>query len=115
MGDSGTDTSHLLIVLGTAAAWAGYRVRCTTAAALVSELVEAAKTFNWARPSPATDASDLLEIDELGYLELDRRARKCSSRLSLSVRKRAVLRSLPTRLSPALSHIAWLAPQPRRA
>lgn len=40
--DSGTDKSHLLIGLGTAAATAGYRVRYTTAASLVNELVEAA-------------------------------------------------------------------------
>jgi hypothetical protein len=42
IGDSGTGKSHLLIGLGTAAAENGYRVRYTTAAALVNELVEAA-------------------------------------------------------------------------
>jgi hypothetical protein len=36
IGDSGTGKSHLLIGLGTAAAEHGYRVRYTTAAALVS-------------------------------------------------------------------------------
>lgn len=63
IGDSGTGKSHLLIALGTAAAMAGYRVRYTTAAALVNELVEAADDKQ----------VDLLEIDELGYLELDQR------------------------------------------
>jgi DNA replication protein DnaC len=43
IGDSGTGKSHLLIGLGTAAAAEhGHRVRYTTAAALVNELVEAA-------------------------------------------------------------------------
>ena len=42
IGDSGTGKSHLLIGLGTAAAENGYRVKYTTAAALVNELVEAA-------------------------------------------------------------------------
>jgi hypothetical protein len=36
IGDSGTGKSHLLIGLGTAAAENGYRVKCTTAAALVN-------------------------------------------------------------------------------
>jgi len=42
LGDSGTGKSHLLIGNGMAAAEAGVRVRYTTAAALVNELVEAA-------------------------------------------------------------------------
>lgn len=52
IGDSGTGKSHLLIALGTTAAMAGYRVRYTTAAALVNELVEAAddKQLDKTRP-----------------------------------------------------------------
>jgi DNA replication protein DnaC len=42
IGDPGTGKSHLLIGLGTAAAENGYRVKYTTAAALVNELGEAA-------------------------------------------------------------------------
>jgi DNA replication protein DnaC len=57
IGDSGTGKSHLLIGLGTAAAEAGFRVRYTLAAKLVNELGRV----------------DLLCIDELGYMGLDRR------------------------------------------
>ncbi|MFD9863447.1 ATP-binding protein [Streptomyces alboflavus] len=65
--------SHLLIVLGTAAAMAGYRVRYTTAAALVNELVEAADDKQLGKTITRYGRVDLLAIDELGYLELDRR------------------------------------------
>lgn len=73
IGDSGTGKSHLLIGLGTAAAMAGYRVRYTTAAALVNELVEAADDKQLGKTIARYGRVDLLEIDELGYLELDRR------------------------------------------
>src|SRR3990170_2638926 len=56
IGDSGTGKSHLLIALGTEAAMAGYRVKYTLA-----------KTI--ARYGRV----DLLCIDELGYMQLDRR------------------------------------------
>ncbi|SNX88446.1 DNA replication protein DnaC [Streptomyces sp. TLI_55] len=73
IGDSGTGKSHLLIALGIAAAMAGYRVRYTTAAALVNELVEAADDKQLGKTIARYGRVDLLEIDELGYLELDRR------------------------------------------
>ncbi|MFD8381769.1 IS21-like element helper ATPase IstB [Streptomyces sp. NPDC059679] len=73
IGDSGTGKSHLLIGLGTSAAMAGYRVRYTTAASLVNELVEAADDKQLGKTIARYGRVDLLEIDELGYLELDRR------------------------------------------
>ncbi len=73
IGDSGTGKSHLLIGLGTAAAEAGYRVRYVTAAALVNELVEAADDKTLSRTIARYGRVDLLCLDELGYLELDRR------------------------------------------
>ncbi|XKK60585.1 ATP-binding protein [Streptomyces sp. ARC32] len=73
IGDSGTGKSHLLIALGTAAAMAGHRVRYTTAAALVNELAEAADDKQLGKTIARYGRVDLLEIDELGYLELDRR------------------------------------------
>ncbi|WNI33369.1 IS21-like element helper ATPase IstB [Streptomyces sp. ITFR-6] len=73
IGDSGTGKSHLLIALGTAAAMAGYRVRYITAAALVNELVEAADDKQLGKTIARYGRVDLLCIDELGYLELDRR------------------------------------------
>jgi DNA replication protein DnaC len=73
IGDSGTGKSHLLIGLGIAAAEAGYRVRYVTAAALVNELVEAADDKHLSRTIARYGRVDLLCLDELGYLELDRR------------------------------------------
>ena len=73
IGDSGTGKSHLLIGLGTAAAENGYRVRYVTAAALVNELVEAADDKTLSRTIARYGRVDLLCIDELGYMELDRR------------------------------------------
>ncbi len=73
IGDSGTGKSHLLIGLGAAAAENGYRVKYTTAAALVNELVEAADDKTLSRTIARYGRVDLLCLDELGYLELDRR------------------------------------------
>ncbi|WP_261571052.1 IS21-like element helper ATPase IstB [Frankia gtarii] len=73
IGDSGTGKSHLLIGLGTEAALAGFRVRYTLAAKLVNELVEAADEKQLTRTIARYGRVDLLCIDELGYMELDRR------------------------------------------
>ena len=73
IGDSGTGKSHLLIGLGTAAAEKGFRVRYTLATRLVNELVEAADDKSLARTIARYGRVDLLMIDELGYMELDRR------------------------------------------
>ncbi|MBR7830916.1 IS21-like element helper ATPase IstB [Actinospica sp. MGRD01-02] len=73
IGDSGTGKSHLLIGLGAAAALAGHRVRYTTAAKLVNELVEAADEKLLTKTISRYARYDLLAIDEFGYLELDRR------------------------------------------
>jgi DNA replication protein DnaC len=73
IGDSGTGKSHLLIGLGTAAAEAGYRVRYTLASKLVNELAEAADDKQLSRTISRYGRVDLLCLDELGYMELDRR------------------------------------------
>ncbi|MBB6404054.1 DNA replication protein DnaC [Arthrobacter sp. AZCC_0090] len=73
IGDSGTGKSHLLIGLGTAAAEKGFRVRYTLATRLVNELVEAADEKVLAKTIARYGRVDLLCIDELGYMELDRR------------------------------------------
>jgi DNA replication protein DnaC len=72
IGDSGTGKSHLLIALGTEAAMAGYRVRYTLATKLVNELVEAADEKVLTKTIARYGRVDLLCIDELGYMELDR-------------------------------------------
>src|ERR1700734_3202422 len=73
IGDSGTGKSHLLIALGTEAAMAGFRVRYTLATKLVNELVEAADDKQLTKPISRYGRVDLLCVDELGYMELDRR------------------------------------------
>src|SRR6516164_10462842 len=73
IGDSGTGKSHLLIGLGTEAAMAGYRVRYTLAAKLVNELVEAADDKQLTKTIARYGRVDLLCLDELGYMELDKR------------------------------------------
>jgi DNA replication protein DnaC len=73
IGDSGTGKSHLLIGLGIAAAEAGYRVRYTLASKLVNELVEAADDRQLSKTIARYGRVDLLCLDELGYMELDRR------------------------------------------
>jgi DNA replication protein DnaC len=73
IGDSGTGKSHLLIALGTEAAMAGFRVRYTLAAKLVNELVEAADERQLTKTIARYGRVDLLCIDELGYMELDKR------------------------------------------
>jgi DNA replication protein DnaC len=72
IGDSGTGKSHMLIALGTEAAMQGYRVRYTLATKLVNELVEAADEKQLNKTIARYGRVDLLCIDELGYMELDR-------------------------------------------
>ena len=73
LGDSGTGKSHLLIGAGTAAAEAGYRVRYVLASRLVNELAEADNDRELTRVIARYGRVDLLCIDELGYINLDRR------------------------------------------
>jgi DNA replication protein DnaC len=73
IGDSGTGKSHLLIALGTEAAMAGFRVKYTLASKLVNELVEAADDKQLTKTINRYGRVDLLCIDELGYMELDKR------------------------------------------
>ena len=70
---SGTGKTHLLIALGTLAAEAGYRVRYTLASKLVNELVEAADDNQLTKLINRYGRVDLILVDELGYLQLDRR------------------------------------------
>ena len=60
-------------ILGTLAAESGYRVRYTLASKLVNELVEAADDAQLSKLITRYGRVDLLLIDELGYLQLDRR------------------------------------------
>ena len=61
---------------------AGFRVRYSLATKLVNELVEAADEKILTKTIARYGRVDLLCIDELGYMELDRRALSCCSRCS---------------------------------
>ena len=69
----GTGKSHLLIALGAHAARHGHRVKYVLAAKLVNELVEAADERQLSKTIARYGQVDLLCLDELGYMELDRR------------------------------------------
>ncbi|MGD9529947.1 MAG: IS21-like element helper ATPase IstB [Dehalococcoidia bacterium] len=73
IGDSRTGKSHLLIGLGIAAAEAGHRVRYVLASRLVNELAEADNDRTLSKVIARYGRVDLLCLDELGYLGLDRR------------------------------------------
>ncbi|WP_416385111.1 IS21-like element helper ATPase IstB [Tersicoccus mangrovi] len=73
IGDSGTGKSHLLIALGTEAAMNGHRVKYTLATRLVNELVEAADELVLSKTIARYGRVDLLLIDELGYMALDKK------------------------------------------
>ncbi|MFG3621038.1 IS21-like element helper ATPase IstB [Nocardia sp. NPDC047654] len=73
IGDSGTGKSHLLIALGTEAAMQGFRVKYILASKLVNELVEAADDRQLSKTIARYGRVDLICLDELGYMELDKR------------------------------------------
>ena len=102
IGDSGTGKSHLLIALGTAAAEAGHRVRYVLASRLVIELAEADNDRHLTKVIARYGRVDLLCLDELGYLQLDRRgAPNCSSKSSPNAKKPTLSPSPATSPSPA--------------
>ena len=72
LGDSGTGKTHLLIGLGLAACEQGRRVRYATTAQLVNELAEAATQRQLSRIVSRYGRLDLLLLDELGYVQIDR-------------------------------------------
>ena len=73
IGDCGTGKTHLLTGLCVAACRQKRRVRFATAAALVNELVEASDDRTLSKVIGRYGRIDLLCLDELGYIELDRR------------------------------------------
>ncbi|WP_337825629.1 ATP-binding protein [Pseudonocardia sp. UM4_GMWB1] len=72
IGDSETGKSHLLIALGAAATHQGIQVRYTLATKLLNELLEAADERQMEKTIARYGRGDLLCVDELGYMELDR-------------------------------------------
>jgi len=70
IGDCGTGKTHLLTGLCVAACRQRRRVRFTTAAALVNELVEAKQQLQLRRVMARWSRYDLIAIDEVGYVPL---------------------------------------------
>jgi len=63
LGNSGTGKTHIALALGLAACQRGHRVRFTTAAALVSELIEARDERKLLRFQKQIAAYELLIVD----------------------------------------------------
>ncbi len=70
IGDSGTGKTHLLTGRCVAACRQKRRVRFTTAAALVNELVEAKQQLQLRRVLAKWARYDVIAIDEVGYVPL---------------------------------------------
>ena len=70
VGDSGTGKTHLATALAVCACQQGRRVRFTTLAALANELQEAESRRELARVVGRYARTELVVVDELGYLAL---------------------------------------------
>ncbi|MDO8655388.1 MAG: IS21-like element helper ATPase IstB [bacterium] len=70
LGNSGTGKTHLAIALGIAAIQAGYRVRFISAIILSQELLQAQQEYRLPRYLKSWQTTDLVILDELGYLGL---------------------------------------------
>jgi DNA replication protein DnaC len=70
IGECGTGKTHLLTGLCVAACRQKRRVRFTTAAGLVNELVEAKQQLGLRRVLARWDRYDLIALDEVGYVPL---------------------------------------------
>ena len=72
LGNSGTGKTHIALALGLAACQHGHRVLFTTAAALVSELIEARDEKKLLRLQKQLASYELLIVDELGFVPLSK-------------------------------------------
>ena len=72
LGNSGTGKTHVALALGLAACQQGHRVRFTTAAALVHELIEARDDRKLLRFQKQVAGYELLIVDELGFVPLSK-------------------------------------------
>lgn len=70
LGECGTGKTHLATALCVAACRQGRRVRFTTAAALVNELVEAQRAGESSRVMARWARYELVAIDEVGYVPM---------------------------------------------
>ena len=80
LGNSGTGKTHIALALGLAACQRGHRVRFTTTAALVSELIEARDERKLLRFQKQIASYELLIVDKLGFVPLSRDRRRTALR-----------------------------------
>lgn len=73
LGNPGVGKTHLAIALGREACRKGYKVRFFTAAGLANLYLEAREEKHVLRFEKMLRKQDLIILDELGYLPLDRR------------------------------------------
>src|SRR5271166_2007879 len=72
LGNSGTGKTHLALALGLSACQHGHRVRFTTAAAMVHELLEARDEKRLLRYQKQMASYELLIVDELEFVPLSK-------------------------------------------
>jgi DNA replication protein DnaC len=72
LGNSGTGKTHIALALGLAACQRGHRVRFTTAATMVHELMEARDEKRLLRFQKQLASYELLIVDELGFVPLSK-------------------------------------------
>ncbi len=72
LDNSGTGKAHIGLALGLAACQQGFRVRFTTAASVVHELIEARDERRLLRYQKSLARQDLLIVDELGFVPLSK-------------------------------------------
>jgi DNA replication protein DnaC len=72
LGNSGTGKTHIALAIGLAACQKSYRVRFTTAASLVHELMEARDEKRLLRFQKHLASFELLIVDELGFVPLSK-------------------------------------------
>lgn len=72
LGPSGTGKTHIALGLGLAVCQKGLKVRFTTAAALVHDLIEAQDERKLQRLQKQLTSQNLLIIDELGFVPLSK-------------------------------------------
>jgi DNA replication protein DnaC len=68
LGETGTGKTHLAIGLAVAACRQRKRVRFTTAAALINDLIEAKNKSELSRITNRWTRYELIVIDEMGYV-----------------------------------------------
>jgi DNA replication protein DnaC len=72
VGNTGTGKTHLAIALGLCALQAGYRVRFTTVMHLANDLLAASAEHRLTRLLTSWRRTDLVILDELGFIPLAR-------------------------------------------